>query len=450
MNKNILFIFNFGSELRQFVHSGLIEKLLLEKKKVFISSKHCEKEFIDCIPSEVNILPFYGEQNSYSFNIINSALNATSKSQLNFDPFKLSFRSVFSYLLNFIILFLINLFKYQKIRDLFIKIENIIAKRNYSNNWVSLLSENNIDVLITTVPNINISLQSSALKLKVKRVLIFHTNKDLYSIDRFIIPYNKYGVWNYSMKERLHSEFNIPINLIEIIGCLHFFYLMEDYINTYTDLQIITKNLVKNKSNQFVYICGALNYNDEDVLVASFIDKCDKIFGNNYKIILRINPMETRDIWDKFKSPRVDLMYPEWHYNKKSNFNYATSNDLRLFSSILLESKAIFGLPSTFFIESSLLSTPFILLLLNPNIRNTTSSSNIFNFWKQKIFDNARCSKTILPIESSFDLEDIIYQLKNNYQLLKLEQYDSFLENEIYYKKYSDTMSAHLNLLSEL
>ncbi len=446
----ILFIFNFGSELRQFVHSGLIDKLLLDNNNIFISSKQSENDFIDCLPQKVNLLPYYREQNPISFNIIHYALNATTSSQLKFDPFRLKFHSIFSVFFNICVLVLILFLKFKRVRDLFVKIENIIAKKKSSPQWDSLLFENRIDVLVTTAPNTNISLLSSALKLNVNRLLIFHTNKDLFTIDRFIITYNKYGVWNLAMKERLHNKFNIPVNFIEIIGCLHFFYLMNDYLNTNAGSHIVTKIVDENKSNQFVYICGALNYNQEDVLVANFIAVCDKIFGNNYKIILRINPMETRDIWEKFKSPRVDLMYPEWKFNKKSNFNYATSNDLRTFSSILLKSKAIFGLPSTFFIESSLLSLPFILLIMDVNIRNTTSNSNILNYWEQKIFDHARRSKTIIPIESSLELEDIMYKLKNNYELLNVEQYEIFLENEIYYKNYGDTMSAHLKLLCEL
>lgn len=437
---NILFIFNFGSELRQFVYSGLINELIQKQNKIFISSKVSENDFLKLFPAEVEIVPYFRDKKPYLFNLINLTLNESSKSNFKFNRYNFSSNNFKNKIFNLILSILIYLAKYDFFRRIFIELEKSFFYSIAHRDWAKLLSENKIDKIINSVPNMNVSCLNEAMKLGIDRILIFHTNKDAFVLDRFIVPYTKYGVWNEEMREFMIKKFFLDSKKVIPIGCLHFYYLMHDDINNPKSNYPVEQNL-----KTFTYVCGALNFKNEDLLFEIFLKHCKQIYKNNFKIFLRINPMETRSIWDRFESECVELIKPMWYYNQKENFNYALPEDLESFSNILKNSIAVFGLPSTVFIESALVRKPFFVLLNEKSIFNSNINGTAEEYWKLPVFDKVREFKTVNQISNNEHLITVLRSIEKC--SIPNQNFEKFIKSEIHKLEYKDMLKSHLRLI---
>lgn len=437
---NILFVFNLGSELRQFSHSGLVEGLMKKGHNIFISSRYVDEVFVKELPGGVTFIAHYPDQINLSFSILNRSID-------------ISYRTGFSYgkapndnlkkvLINAIIEILAFTFKWSTVRNFFIKAETkILFNKNYQ-GWSNVLIDNKIEKLVTNVPNMNLTLLKEATALGIERILIYHTNKDILSVARMIIPYSKYGVWNESMRQAVVDKYKVKDTDIRVVGCLHFSYLLDSVPESDQELE--------NKTLIFTYICAANNISGEGIIIRLLIDSLNKVFGNKFILYLRDNPMATDDRWSEFLSDNVKIQKPLWYYNKKVNFNYATKKDLVCFRDLLRQSTAIFGLPSTVVVEANICNKPFINVLIeNSKISITTIKGNLRDLWELDNYKNVRDYSAASPVYSIEELLRTLYNLKENGRYYMNPLRGVYLKEEIDSIDFENIIQRHLEVIEK-
>lgn len=434
---NILFVFNLGSELRQFSHSGLIQKLIERDYKVYISSKHIDADFRAEIPERVNLLPYYRDNHSVLFNIINQAIERSFPVKFRYGkPLK---KKLKDYVLDLFISAIASFLKCNLFRKAFIKIERYILFNSFNKNWHDLLIKYKIDEIITNVPNMNLTLHKEAIKMGIKRLLIYHTNKDIIAVNRIVLPYTKYGVWNTEMKHSLVSKFNLPEKDVFVLGCLHFSYLGKK-IEKRKEIAKPTETT----NPIFVYICAADNIINEEIIVGNLIDNLYKVYDNKFTLYLRDNPMSTTNKWQIFQNDNVIVQKPLWYFNKKENFNYAKKQDLEEFKMLLENSTAIFGLPSTVVIEANLCDKPFFNIFSDDSrISVTNIDGKLRDLWNLDFYYNARKFSAAIPVYNEDELFNVLANLKKNVNYYSNPNRLKYLKEEIDLLNFDESIERH-------
>lgn len=426
----------YGSELRQFYHSGLVELLIKHDHEIFALVKDMESGIELEINTKVKILKFPKDNHlGYFFNIVHQALNYSNKSSFQFDPLiqKKGFKGFFyNVAVNLFSILAKNNFLKKNIQIL----ESKLAINQSKKEWIELLKTLHIDIILHNVPNINLACIASSKKLKIRNYLIFHTNKDLQSIERLILPFDKYGVWSHHMKKNLNTKFNIPVEKIEIVGNLHLSFLMKDHYSEEKEFH---------SKPHFLYICGALNISNEELILRKVIQIFERAFDNNYTLTVRKNPMEIRDVWEKYESKQVTIHTPDWYYNRKRNYNFARKKDLSEFKNQLEQADAVIGFPSSVIMEANISGKDFLNLLIDDDqimITNTNSSPSVL--WNNVLYDSIKKHHASINIFCFSDFENFI----TNYPKPKNHFNFDYMKEEFEFYKNEELLETNLHFLT--
>ena len=427
---NILFLFNQGSEIRQFLYSGVISELSKEHN-IYVSLRIKNKEVISLFDNDnVTILDFYKKRMPLKFNIINRVLNQTTK---NWQYFKneVKFRSKIHFIIyNFIYVFLLFISKINFVKKTLDKYLINFDKKFKSEEWENSLRKNQIDELIINVPNVNYDLLYSCTRLNIPVKLLFHTNKDIYTLGKIFFPYANVAVWNKKMKEEfLLINSNFKEEQVSIVGCSHFSYLARK--SSITDEYFLEKFAIAKNDKILLYIAAAPFVVEGEYEFIRLIEKSLKeLHIKDYKIIIKTNPMDSRGYWDEFKSKNIEIYKSDWVWNEKEAFNYPTLNELKLFNKVLEKVDLCIGLPSTVSIEAAIKKTPNLNICFDyKNVKSIYK--NIVDMWNAPFYKNTRENGAI-PV---FNEKELIEELE--LCLLKgksiFENQKKYIESEITY-----------------
>lgn len=409
----ILFVFGNGSEVRQFVHSNLIRILTeMEGVELFISTKvdFGKNNFNNF--DKVTFLEYFQPQlNRGILTKIEYLLDLVFEKKHNFRLWKFggNHKSISRYLVFFSNLIAKFGFFYFSLR----RIEKLLQK--YLNggdlNWKILLQNNRIEKIVINTPNLYGQLLIEAYSMGVETILLYHTNKDILAQGRLKYPITKYGVWNLKMKSDLQLLFGLDS---KILGCSHFVYLTADTVKLYSREYFEFKFGVNLKTD-FIVLYTAADprvIENEHLYVYDLIRALDELNIINYKIIIRKNPMDNVDYWSTFDfGDRIIICEPDWYYNEKVFFNYATESDLSLFKSLLNYSNICINVPSTVTIECALAKLPVL------NICYAYSEDiDIISFWKADFYENARNANFVFPIFRVEDFNTVLSKFRDNNQ----------------------------------
>jgi len=383
-----------GSEIRQFLFSGFIEEA--KNKGYQVVFVHPKK--LDIINAEIekydNSLIIL--KNPASFNLKSNTIFSYIKYILdlkndNTNLFIQKNNNRKEYFKSLMLKSLNLLLEIKFIQKSLIAIESWLAKRIFSEEWVMFLKENKIEEVIINIPNIALALNLSAQKLKIPINIYFHSNKDV-TINRSIFKVKKYGVWDSTMK--LNVKKNIlnydKDSKIEIIGNLHHSYLrslknvlpkkeFDSMFNITAEQLIILYTaaapwIVK---NEFEYVLDLQNY----LLQANIL---------NYKIIVRVNPMDNTGIWNKYDSNQVIINKPKWYWNECQNVNFTLYEDLKIYASLLHYSSICVNLPSSVTLEASIKNTPILNICYNHKNVIFYNSNSISKLWNSSFYKEIR------------------------------------------------------------
>lgn len=446
-NKNILFLFNQGSEIRQFIYSGVISKLLEEKYNIFISLRVNNNETKKLFNEKINIIDFYKTGTPFYFNLIKEVLNkigeqVTSWKYVNSEvKFKSKINKIVYKALFYI---LYNLAKFSFIQKKLINFQNSFYKKITFSKWINLLQDNKIDEVIVTVPNTNFDLLLSSQKLKIPVKLIFHTNKDIFTLGKIYYPYEKVSVWNAKMKsDFLRFNNTFKEKQVDIVGCSHFSYLSSNQnkknINIYKEFNIDSNKKI------ILYISAAPFVIQNEYENIKFIEKIlKKLSIDNYKIIIKTNPMDDTNYWNNFINENIYIYNSRWRWDKQESFNYPHLDELNIFKKLLKISKCCIGLPSTVSIETAITNVANLNICFSyGNIKSIYSE--ISDMWFAPFYENTRKNEGAIPI---FSEKDLLYYLKEiflNKLDIKINQ-KKYLKSEITFET-SELMEKTVNFI---
>lgn len=425
---NILFLFNQGSEVRQFLYSGVISELNKEHN-IFISLRVKDKEVISLFNEyNINIVEYYRDRMPFKFNFFSKILNDSNKNKQTWRYFNneiklnsLLKKGIYSSLY-FIFL---NLGKFKFFQNYLKRYLTNFDNKFQSKKWENLLLQNKIEQFVINVPNVNYDLLYSCKKLNIPVKLLFHTNKDIYTLGKIFFPYKKIGVWNTTMKKKL-IEFNSSFKSddVEIIGCSHFSYLSSLF--KYKEAKQSIK--IDNRIINILYISAAPFVVENEIENINILEtSLFKLGISDYKIIIKTNPMDDTNYWDNFESKNIQVYKSEWRWNNKEAFNFPYKSELFNFKYLLSTCNLVIGLPSTVSLEAAIVGIPNLNICTEFG-KIKSIYSNIKDMWDAPFYENVRTYKAAIPIYSENELiESLKKILLQNHKL----SYDNFIKNEL-------------------
>ena len=412
---NILFIFGTGSEVRQFLHSGIISELVKAGNKVFISAKLSIADEARKVDVSVIELPWYDPTYASSYlSRISKLLDLAFEHKYKYKEWRYDNRIKKKNANSF----LIQIATYGPIYYFLIAFERFLQESGkfISKSWLNLLLYNNIDKVVTNAARNYPLVFFAAQKLKIPTVILFHTNKDIYAQGRLFFHFKKYGVWNQEMANELMSYNSfIKKQDIEVIGCAHFSYLAKNE-QTMRSFQISNTLNIDNKRNFLILYTAA----DPRVILNEILyvkDICESIEMSgisNYRIFVRTNPMDFSNDWESIKNDKVFVLRPKWFYDPKAHFNYTMYEDLEEFSSLLKLCHVCINIPSTVTVECAITNLPVINICYN---NESNKGCDILKFWNALFYKNVIKYGAAIPAHSKHELRAHLENIANGHHI---------------------------------
>jgi len=423
--KNILFLFNFGSEIRQFAYSGILEELLNKNHNVYVSLRVNNEKVLACLDKRIEILPYYKKGVPFYLNMLKTVLDEENgRSQLwSYMTTKTLFKKPIFKVIYFILFNILKVIvKLNIVKYFLTKLETKLLNSLSSEAYKEIFTNKNVTEIVVNVPNYNYHFLATAKSMNIPVSLLFHTNKDLYTLGRLSPFYTKIGVWNKTMKKELLSiNKNIDEDCVKVIGCSHF-----------TNFRPILDKIKTPEKIEILYIAAAPFVITNEYVYISLLQSIMVELGiTDYLINIKVNPMDATSYWEDFASDKVCIIKSKWIWNKDEAFNYPEKLDLENFSSLLQNATCCVGLPSTVVIEAALIKTPFINICFNHK-EVQTIYENISDMWHAPFYSNVLKLGAAVGTFSEDELKmklDVFIRQDGNLE----EEQHAFIESELTY-----------------
>jgi len=376
MTKNCLILMPYGSEVRQFGHSGMIDNLINHGWHIIGAAEIVDADLANQLDPRVELIPLIHEPTPRILYRIRKLLDRShqifetkqGKSKWNYAPEKSnSFRVMISNKIFELCARLVShapLF-YKKL----IKFEQYLEKCKISKRWLALLIERKIDSVIVNIPRSEILDPAliAAQELGIPRLLFYHTIKDIAANGRIIHSFSSIGVWNSWMKNELirQNTSTLDPSVIHIAGCAHFdcvgrndFLLSEDKFRKIIGANPTSRLLLFPASTPWVVP-------DEGRYIKLLVNAIkDGILPKDIQIVIRTNPMDLSEyISANFDNcPNVLIQKADWRMENNRSWNFQRRNDIVVYNSLLHYSSLCIGIPSTVTIECAISCLPVINL----------------------------------------------------------------------------------------
>jgi hypothetical protein len=444
---NILFVFSLGSEVRQFFHSGIISTLIDKGNSVYISSKIKElvqNEILvyDSRPIFIDYFPVQPKRSFLSYyQFIFDQIYDLDKNKWEYGNTKDKKQSG-----------LLNLVVYLMSKAFSSSLLSFIEKKIYTvynnSDWENLLLKYSIDRIVVNVPNVSLLPLVASQKLGISRYLLYHTNKDVVAQGRFKVPFTKIGVWNEFMKYELLKKYDdINKENVSIIGCGHFcsFFSQSSLIKKSEFLQ---KNNIFDPNSIIILYSAAAPWviENEKRYIRIISEILIELNIVNYKLLVRVNPMDSTKEWDSVSSDKILIKYPKWYWNKTQNFNFTYKEDIEEYDSLLNFANCCIGIPSSVTTEAAIKGLPTINICFEDKEVKVLNDLKIKDFWNTTFYNSVRKYELATPVFSSFELKQVLANLlvskiyflnENNIKKFLIEQLGS---------SYTEILNSNVNL----
>lgn len=353
LKTTVLFLFGYGSEVRQFIYSGFVDELSKHFRVVIAARiisenmlSHAKKhgyEVIELVYSEPNRLQAYvfGKADACFYRAFNSKEKFSYFGKIETSGRKRKLSTICRCMLP-----VVNWVE----RLLFSMLRNKETDR--------FLKAINPNLLIVNLPRSRYFLRTlyQASRLGIRTCLIFNTLKEIDANGRINMPIDRYFTWNAASSDELlkYNQHIKPMNVCAVGS-------------TYYDNG---RSCPGAPRKTHVLYCAANPKslpNEVDFVERLFIRIQNAGLLENTDFIVRPNPMD--DDFSRWHSLStkigVTIKVPKWIWRPVENWNEALAEDSETYLSLLRHAKCVIGAASTVAIDAVVAGTPFLCIAAN-------------------------------------------------------------------------------------
>jgi hypothetical protein len=428
--KKPLLLFQMGSELRQFGHSGFIDLLIEKGSEVIVASRHYTEDLSSELNPLVQYVPLPKSTPNFLYEQLAVVLDqAQTRWRLQAGKgtwrygsptsknFKQRLRRQVQHILSAV---LANRTAFRSA----VIVERYMVRSVGASQWNTFLDHHRPDAVITSLPRLNYQafLLSAAEQRGIPTFLFFHTNKDVVAFSRLDHKFTAIGVWNTWMKEQLLLQNpDLDAQTIVVTGCSHF-----DCVNRAEWLipEQKFRQLIGVGAQERLVVYTAAGPGlvpAEERYIGAVVEVLDSLETFDVRLVVRLNPMDDRpNVASKLrdKYPGIVILQPDWYYSRQHNFCYQRKRDVMFFNSLLHYAEVCINIPSTVTVECAIAGVPIVNLgfdLPGPS----PLPGSIHAFWDADYYTNVRKSGAALD---ATDIATLAFQMKASLQSKQLLQ----------------------------
>lgn len=431
--KTILLPIHFGSEVRQFGHSGFIEALAKAGYTAVIGTDFDDEDLARQWPGTARIVRLPPPPKSFWYEQLASALDLgqanwrrrNGKSTWAYGrraPRKVRQRLRLA-VISGVGAFLADRRWFGWGRAL----ESRLARAKGVTHYGAFLDSVKPDAIIVNAPRINYQpfLLEAAAQRGICRFLFFHTNKDVVALSRLDHTFSAIGVWNHWMSEQLLDQNpGQDPDSVFITGCSHFDSVGRT-AELVDDVEFRRALGVPKDALLVLYTAaGPGAVPAEERFVEAVCLALRELPDTRTRLIVRLNPMDPSDrIADYLRSrwPEVVVLRPDWHYSPERNLCFQRRDDSILFNALLHHSAVCVNIPSTVTVECALVGVPVLNLAFDlPG--PVPGPGSIQAFWDVDYYANVRQTGAALRVASVKELVPALAACLADHDLLDTQQ----------------------------
>ena len=423
MQKNCLILMPFGSEVRQFGHSGMITNLIDSGWNIVVAAKIIDEDLKNQLDKRIRFIPLIQERLPKKYLRLQELLDLSyqiiesrkGKKKWRYVPekkpnpsgkIKKSLFFLAAYLISRLPLIYNRLGVY----------EHHLEMNYVSPVWEKMLRDMQIDIVIVNVPRSDVlrNVLIAAKQIGIPSLLLYHTSKDITVNGRINYEFNAIGVWNEWMKSELSQKNqNLNPQHIYISGCAHFdcvgrsdILLPENDFRKLLGARHDTRLVLFPASAPWVVPDEARYVN----LVARAIETGS--LPKNIQIVVRTNPMDSSSYFENqyIKNDLIIVQKANWRWESKQNWAFQRYEDMVFYNSLLHYSTICIGIPSTVTIECAISHLPVVNIGFDlPGAKPLPGS--IRAFWDSEFYRDIAESKFA---ELAVDPDDLLTKLRDH------------------------------------
>lgn len=392
---NIIISLPLVWSIRNFILSG-ITKILSEKYEIYYAVTHDNRSLLlqYNIPEDHIISIKQGKKISPLFNLLKRAYlkrynelgyMSDIMKEAGITRFNYSFKNQIS---NFITNVLAKIIQNKKlfsiIENLWFLLAGYFTDKEFSKQVVALQPAY---ILSTTfVVGIEWPLILVARKYNIPaytHILSFDnlTSRGYLPVSKF----DKYMVWNNKMKEELIHYYNVKPKKIEVTGTPQFdFHNHPDFIMPRTEALSL---LGLNDNDKYLLYCANHIHHTpkEPELLNSLLIELNKDSDLvNYKIIVRLHPLDSYDRWQELSKRfgEVVVVTEPWSHPDPNNsaIGVVSHNDMKIFVNQLKHSDVVLNIASTIAIDAAMTGTPVVCIGFHPSDNKESECYRKYHF----------------------------------------------------------------------
>jgi hypothetical protein len=409
-----------GSEVRQFVHSGLFSELTKSGWKITVMSKIVDEDIREQLPAEIELiqLPAYPHSvfaETFTKIIDNAFIRIRRQrgesvwqfGRVNNKNWREGLLSHFINVTGWM------LSGFPGLLSKTFSLENKLYRNSDRSIWKELLTQQNIDAILVNVPRQTVwnPVFTTAQEIGVKTFLIYHTSKDITANPRLNHTFTGIGVWNTEMKQNLLRQNPwIDPTSVQVVGCGHFDCVgRQDWLPPETVFRQQIGALPNSQLILYPTAGPGIVPHEERYIenVVQAVRNLASAIGKNIQIVFRLNPMDNLDLlfnYIKQNYPEHITLRPDWKDIRKSNWTYARKSDPVLYNALLRYSSVCVTIPSTVTVDCAIADLPAINLGIEVQGEQPLAGS-LRAFWEVDFNRNVRETGAAKFVTTQFDLE---------------------------------------------
>jgi hypothetical protein len=401
---SLLCLFAFGSELRQFGHSGLFARLLDLGWRVVVAAKIPDDDLRAQLDPRVEIMDLPFEPLPFGLVHLTTALLDRSHAERERRRGKSGWQygKVVAHNWKERVLYaaqavLGQALSFSQSAQKLLSAREAAAIRNLSSRkceeFLRLVGP---DVILLNVPRSNalLPLLSAAQARQISAILLYHTWKDVVALGRVNFSFARYGVWSESMRtELLRQNPGIDPRSVSLTGCGHFQCVgRQDLLLPETAFRAALG--AKSNSRLVVFPASAPWMVPEEERYIRLLKNTlrDLKSVGDVQIVVRLNPMDGDGRLAEVlcaDAPEIIVSKPDWRWDRKRNWCFQRRSDQVLYNSLLHYASACVGMPSTVTVECAVADVPVINIgfdLPGPAVQ----PGAVRKFWEADFYEEVR------------------------------------------------------------